>query len=305
MSFIMKNLKLTEKNHHISNFVINNASSLDKYKISPEELEKQKEKRDKIKYMYSLYDKYRTTYFNYYKKATLDELSELKEAFPNVKFFTEFRIKSKTSYKKKVVKKINQGYTGKIYDLYGSKIVIESYIDENGNQISDEPSLIAKSMEISEYLQKRKSKQTSEGIREIETVHSKDYITNPKESGYQSYHVLRHLTFSKNDSNSPDISFYSETQVKTKNMYIEEQYGKKFGHSTAYKNNRDFILKNSKNIEDDVPIFLKVFHNNHSKKDDIVPYPFRQCFERFFSSSYDDYIISKGEQETEWSFSGK
>lgn len=300
----MKNLKSNKEAHPISNFTINSKSSLEQYKISPEDLNKQRERKEKIKYMYSLYDKYITTYFSYYKMATLNEFDELKSAFPNVEFFTEFRIKGRNSYKKKVIKKIDEGYTGKIYDLYGCKIVIESYTDENGNKITDEDALIAKTMEISDFLQKKQSLETDEGVCKTETVHTKDYITTPKESGYQSYHILRHLTFLKTHKDTPDISFYTEVQVKTENMYFEEQYGEKFGHASTYKNNRNSILKNSKNIKDDVPRFLKLSYDAQSQKYDIVPFSFNKCFQRFFGIDYSEYQHNtSGISEIGWDLS--
>lgn len=289
MFFKITNLKPSKQPHPISNFKINSKASIEQYKISSEDLNKQREKKEKIKYMYSLYDKYINTYFDYYKMATLNEIDELKSTFPNVEFFTEFRIKGKNSYKKKVVRKLDEGYTGKIYDVYGCKIVVVSYIDENGNKVTNENDLISKTLEISSFLQKKQSVQTEEGVCKTETVHTKDYITTPKESGYQSYHILRHLTFAGKHKDAPNISFYTEVQVKTENMYFEEQYGEKFGHALAYKNNRNYILRHSQNIKDDVPIFLELSYDTQSQKYDIIPFSFNNCFQRFFGIDYSDY----------------
>lgn len=264
------------------NFVKNsNKEFIEGYKVSQDSQGNIDEA--KLSHMFGLYDKYLTTYFEYYKRSTLDELQDVREHFPNVHFSTEFRIKGRNSYKKKVIKKLSEGYTGKIYDLYGSKIIVNYYLDENGNEVKDEELLTAKTIEIAEFLQKKREFDTGKGICQSETVHAKDYITTPKESGYRSYHVLRHLTFSE------DISFYSETQVKTRKMYDDEQYGEKFGHASAYKNNRDSILRNSKNIIDDVPIFLKVYWNQTTRTDDLAPLPFKQCFEKFFNVKFKDY----------------
>lgn len=350
MAFLFKNLKFAKEpvreSPNASNFTINaTPSALEKYRISPEELEIQKEKRKRIQHLQGLYDRYRNEYFEYYKKATLQELQDLQEFFPNVEIYSEFRIKGKTSYKNKVIKKVNQGYTGKIYDVFGAKLVVKSYTEGDGtiitdeygyqeikdkykdaNIIIDEQKLIAKSYEIINFLESKHSIETREGVCVTETVHSNDYIKSPKESGYQAYHVLRHITFLENDEiakestkrapaeietvekevqpevldTTPKISFYSEIQVKIAGMYYHDVYGK-YGHATTYKTNRDDAFKHSKHIEDEVPVFLRLSYDMYSKQFDITPYPFRYCFKKFFGKNdkdFDSYMATRKEEIT-------
>lgn len=264
------------------NFKKDSANFSSKYQVPPKSPELI-EKENRINYLVHLYDKYLDTYYDFFKSSILNELDLINEHFPNVSYFTEHRIKSRKSYEHKVEDKVNQGKTGTIYDVFASKLVVESYYDRQGNLVTDENLLTAKALEISRFLETQRELSTENGVCKTETDQSKNYIEHPKESGYRSYHILRHFTF------SDDVDFHTEIQVKTRKMYDEEQYGKKCGHATVYKNNRDGNLKNSDCIKDEVPIFLKLYWNKTKLRDDLTPLPFKQCFEKFFGKKYKDY----------------
>lgn len=171
-----------------------------------------------------------------YKAHFSEENKILKNHFNNVDFLYEGRIKNPNSIEEKIHRKLYQKKSGNIYDIFAKKIIVYSV-----DGFNDEKVLIKACYEILEFLNSYNS-----ALLEMPDK-SKDYISNPKDNGYQALHLLReHVS-----DNIPN--YYSETQIRT---FIMEEY-QKFGtasHMLSYKPSE--TLK-----EELCPIFLEIGRN--------------------------------------------
>lgn len=165
----------------------------------------------------------------------------LKKTCPNIVFLCSGRIKSLNSSLEKVERKvIKEHATGRLYDIYGIKLIIYSY---KGN--TDEASLSNACYELESSLLNY-CNLYNDNISPITEKH-KDYIKEPKSSGYQALHnILSHRN-----------NFYSEIQLRTFRME-EHQLNGASSHFTNYKSNRNLSDYNS------IPNFL-VFPDNSNK----------------------------------------
>lgn len=171
-----------------------------------------------------------------YKSHFSEEFQALRNYFPNVDFAYEGRIKNQNSLDEKIDRKLSQGKTGNIYDIFANKIILYSV-----NGCTDEETLINACYEIADFLNAY-----STSLTRIPNK-CKDYISRPKENGYQALHVLR------NHSTGVVPNYCSETQIRTFRM---EEY-QKFGtasHMISYKP--------SETLRPDLcPIFLEIGRN--------------------------------------------
>lgn len=163
---------------------------------------------------------YTSEYIENYKKHFVSEYIILRHHFPNVDFEYKGRIKSILSMKEKVQKKLNEGKTGRIYDLYGNKIIIYSV-----DGCDDEKSLESAAYEISNFISCYHSD------LDILEDKKKDYISSPKSTGYQAIHIIR-----CHNNIQPLSSFFSETQIRTFRMEENQKYGT-YSHAMSYKPN--------------------------------------------------------------------
>ena len=100
-----------------------------------------------------------------YKQHFSDEYRILKSQFPNVDFSYEGRIKNKNSLEEKINRKISQGKTGNVYDIFAKKIIIYST-----NETTDEQDLINACYQIANFLA------NYNGNLKLFTEKCKDYI---------------------------------------------------------------------------------------------------------------------------------
>lgn len=169
-----------------------------------------------IKKLYDLYDKYQYEYKDLYIKHLSSEEAALKQEFPNVKFIPKARIKSRYSYISKVNKKIEEGKSGNIYDIFANRYIICS-VDGN----DDEELLIHTCYKFVNFLS-----HYNNSLIEIKTKR-KDYISHPKNTTYQALHMSRIHCY-------PNVFFTSETQLRTLSMEENAKYGKA-SHKEVYK----------------------------------------------------------------------
>lgn len=196
--------------------------------------------RERIKQILAINEKYYTRrYRDLYKKHFLDEFLELKMAFPEIDFDYSGRFKSKESMTEKVYRKIREEHkSGNIYDNFANKIIIYSV---NGN--TDEDILRNACIEISNFLVTYHSEISSEYFEELRDKR-KDYITNPKENGYQAIHLIRR------HKNNSEPEFLSETQIRTFRMEEHQKFGSS-SHANSYKKGKAITLSRC-------PIFLRI-----------------------------------------------
>lgn len=218
----------------------------ERLKTNPSDItEKIKHIKDSLQIYYS------TDVKENYKAHFSEEYAILKNYFSNIDFLYEGRIKNPNSLEEKIHRKLYQRKSGNIYDIFAKKIIVYSV---NGS--NDEEILIKACYEISDFL--NTYQQFLIGIPDK----CKDYISTPKDNGYQAIHILRkHLS-----SNNP--VYCSETQIRTFRM---EEY-QKFGtasHMLSYKPNE--TLK-----KELCPTFLEIGKNGKtyelSKKDSFKKY---------------------------------
>lgn len=241
------------------------------YSLSEEELEKI-EKIHQTKSKYTIYTKH---LLKYYLENLEKENNALHEAFPDVDFDIQARIKSENSYMKKAKSKEN------IFDIFADKIIIKSV---NGK--TNEDLLIAKAYEMEEFLCFY-----DPNIKEI-PYKRKDYIKNKKTSGYSSLHITR--TVNIKDEKEKDIYFDHETQIKTFRMREVEQFGSA-SHKKMYKD-RDSLLKQISSLEAIsyyVPGYLEFVTDPKTKKEHIIMQPLKERFEYYFKTNFNKFIKEK------------
>lgn len=154
-----------------------------------------------------------------YKKSFSYEYGILKSHFPNIDFSYEGRIKNSNSLEEKVYRKIRQGRSGNVYDIFAKKIIVYSV-----NGCKDEELLIAACYEIAEFL-----KTYNQYLAPL-SEKCKDYISSPKLNNYQAIHIIRQHVSSKNKI----PSYCSETQIRTSQMEERQKFGSA-SHMLSYK----------------------------------------------------------------------
>lgn len=202
---------------------------------------------DKVKLiMNKLQIYYSTGIKENYKTHFSEEYTILRNYFNNIDFLYEGRIKNQNSLEEKVHRKIYQRKSGNIYDIFAKKIIVYSV---NGS--NDEKLLIKACYEINDFLNTY-----NHFLIEIPDK-CKDYISTPKDNGYQAIHVLR-----KHLSNNNPV-YCSETQIRTFRMEEYQKFGSA-SHMLSYKPSE--TLK-----KELCPIFLEIGKNGKTyelSKDD-------------------------------------
>ena len=231
---------------------------------------------EKKNYLYQVYKIYIDNYLGYYKSHVMKEYLELKRTFPDINFDIEVRVKSEYSYKEKVDRKLAQGYTGRIYDIFGSKIIVNSV-----NEQTDEDLLIDACYRIEEFI-------NNKAISSM-TIPNKstDYIANPKDNGYQSIHLKRYIQI----PNDPNGNFLTETQIKTFRMKEHEEYGPS-SHRLSYKSRTPLLanIHDRGQAEYYLPHYFKFIHNTRSHYITISEKPFEERFRNFFNIDFNEYM---------------
>lgn len=226
--------------------------------------------------LYRLYGEWISKYKEYYKYHLIQEYVDLQTAFPDIDFSVEARIKSEYSYREKVDRKISEGNTGRVYDIFANKLTIHSV---NGE--TDEHLLIDACYRIEDFLNRES--------RDSITIpnKSKDYIKSPKSNGYQSIHLNR-IT---QGGAEMEQSFFSETQIKTFRMREHEKTGKS-SHSQSYKSRTPLLnfIHNRKQAEYYLPHYLLFINNTKGNYLTVMEKSLEDRFEYFFGISLNAHI---------------
>lgn len=222
------------------------------------------------------YDLYNTIYKSKIIEQFIKERKYLQERFPNVIFSTKIRQKSKFSYEDKIIERMtaNQYLDDSskkdyfIKDVIAGRHVIDS-IDGN-----DDPEVL-KNL-CFEFEQALKEFRESEKGSDFRTVLKKDYISNPKENGYQSIHLINE------DSQNPDCSY--ETQIRTFDMEEQSKKDEKIAHDT-YKPR---IIDQFASLR--LPIYTSITQFNDENGEPIVyTSSIEDAFYHFFGISFSQY----------------
>lgn len=230
---------------------------------------------DKKNQLYRLYGEWVKKYTDYYKYHLLREYLDIKAKFPDIDFSIEARIKSEHSYREKVDRKISEGNTGRVYDIFANKIIVNSV---NGQ--TDEATLIDACYRIEEFIDSRISDSITIPSK------SKDYIKSPKSNGYQSIHLNRIIQAGKIEE-----SFFAETQIKTFRMREHEKTGKS-SHSQNYKSREPLLscIHTRQQADYYLPHYLLFVHNTSGNYLTVLEKSLEDRFEYFFHLDFNTYM---------------
>lgn len=240
---------------------------------------------EKKNQLYRLYSDWVEKYKEYYKYHLIQEYLDLKTEFPDIDFSIEARIKSEYSYRDKVDRKISEGNTGRVYDIFACKITINSV---NGQ--TDENLLIDACYKFEDFLNNKS--------RDSITIpnKSKDYIKSPKPNGYKSIHLNR-IT---QGGEHMDQSFFSETQIKTFRMRQHEKTGEA-SHSQSYKSRTPLLnyIHSREQAEFYLPRYLLFVHNTKGNFLAVMEKGLDERFEYFFGLNLGAHIAQIRETKFE------
>lgn len=242
------------------------------YALSKEE----KSLIEKKNLLYKVYPFYIANYLDFYKLHVMNEYLALKREFPNIDFSVELRVKSEYSYKEKVDRKLSEGNTGRIYDIFGSKIIINSV---NGQ--TDENTLIDACYQVKEFFDTKSKDSISIPNK------STDYIAHQKPNGYQAIHLKRYIQI----PGDPNGNFLSEVQIKTFRMREHEEFGAS-SHSNSYKSRTPLLnaIHNREQAQYYLPHYLVLIHNTKNHYLTVMEKPFEERFKYFFKIDFEDFI---------------
>lgn len=228
--------------------------------------------------LYQMYGPYIQKYLSHYKIHMIHEYLDLRTEFPDIDFSVEIRVKSEYSFKEKVDRKLAEGNTGRIYDIFGSKIIVNSV---NGS--TDENELIDACYKIEDFLNNKSNSSITIPNK------SKDYIECPKTNGYKAIHLKRIIQA----DNDPNNNFFAETQIKTFRMKEHEEFGEA-SHSRNYKS-RSILLERIHNRAQAnyyLPHYLELIHNTKNHYLTITEKSFEDRFKYFFDIDFDTYMAN-------------
>ena len=207
----------TKEIEKINNFLVNN-----------EKIEFNSKNYEKIEFIYGIaikeikhkLEKLKEEYKMFYDYDLIDHINE--------------RIKSKESISKKMTKKG--------IDFTYSKMI------ENINDIAGVRVICPLKKDI--YMIRK----LITNLPGIKILKEKDYITNPKKSGYSSYHMILEVpvTLSKN-------SVYAKVEVQIRTMAMD--FWASLEHKMKYKNNKDV----SKNVSKELVQCAKIVNKLDNK----------------------------------------
>lgn len=206
----------------------------------------------------------RSEYIHKYKDAYMQHLkyeyNMIHRLFPTCKIIPEARIKSWSSYYKKINSLLSKESSSDIYDIFACRYVIDS-VDGSKEDSKIIPMLYAIRNTI------------AYGNPEVEVMPEriKDFVINPKNNNYQSLHVT---SIHKNHG-----GFVSETQLRSYFMHKTAKTGEA-AHAVVYK---DRIPG-----ETEVPIMFEYVLDENGFCTEIREMSREKAYEKFFGEPYDD-----------------
>ena len=203
----------------------------------------------KVTQIRDFYSECKPIYFTYLK----NEYNLLKKAFPDMEFSADARFKS---FKSTFTKTLNQALKGKkMYDYFGVRYTIQSV---NGS--TDPKELEDACRRVLEFLMEKSPSTVEMKARR------KDYISNPKDNGYQCLHSTRIHTISK--------PFYSEVQVKAAHMNTEEV------------DHRIYKPVSESRLVKDIPDMFEYIFDENGYCTEVTSLPIDKAFEKYFGKPF-------------------
>lgn len=231
-------------------------------------------------YLNNRYELYELEYLDKIKNQISNEKKFLNELFPDMVTHTRIRIKSKPSYKKKLNDRIKDNKNFLIDDIIAQRIVIYEVNGSDNTQV-----LKQASYDVAKYLEEYRKKTDfaikpvhvigSEGISHLPYI-SKDYILNPKSSGYESLHIV------SEDTTNKDCTF--ETQIRT--CYIEDKL--ESNSAISHRNYKHRYFDDTSVLR--VPRYIEVtnFKDSHSNYI-LYDVPLNYRFHHYYGKSFEYY----------------
>lgn len=197
--------------------------------------------------------------------------SQLQLKHPDVVFFIKVRFKSSYSFLKKAITKNTLPQ-----DVVAFRVIVSDKIGwkpsskDKKEAESEHEAMLTQlcfqlETEIKEILQKRTCMATKE----------KDYITKPKENGYQSIHL--------NFTSLKFCNFFFEVQIRTQSMEKNSKTDDKISHATAYKVR--LLNESSLNL---LPMYAIVTKINGNME--IIHISMQDSFLNYYNVTYSNYI---------------
>ena len=248
----------------------------------------------------SRYQTYTNSYVDEIKKYSLLERKFLQEKFPDLVFNIKIRIKSFDSYMEKINKNILNGKSPYIKDIIAERIILssinnpertllkEKYADNQDklNELYKRDEIELKNMcdKVAKALYdfrintnfRMKTDVTPNKSNSDKDYITKDYISVPKDNGYESIHILM--------ENIKDKDFTYETQIRTLEM---ESMSKSSGEIAHNKYKPRLLNDKSPNR---IPKYFEVtaFKNSDGNYE-MFEVPFENRFYHFFNSEKADH----------------
>lgn len=230
------------------------------------------------------YHLYINDYVDEIKQYSILERTYLQEKFPGLVFNMKIRLKSYDSYINKLNENISIGKDPYINDIMAERIILSEY---NGSQ--DEELLtymcdqVAKALydfRIQTNFRMKKDVDSNEAHSEKEYI-TKDYISYPKENGYQSIHILME------NKNNKDFKY--ETQIRTLEMESISKTSGEIAHTKYKPRLLNDLSPNRIPIYYEITSFVDDFENP-----EIVTIPLSNRFYHFYNSEKTDHSHLKG-----------
>ena len=257
-------------------------------------------KRNDYAELLSRYHTYINSYVDEIKKYSLLERQFLQEKFPNLVFNIKVRIKSFDSYMEKLSKNISNGKTPYIKDIIAERIILSSIKSPERDLLKekyannpekleelykqDEQELrrmcddVAKALydfRINTNFRMKTDVAPNKSNSDKEYI-TKDYISVPKDNGYESIHIIM--------ENIKNKYFTYETQIRTLEM---ESMSKSSGEIAHNKYKPRLLNDKSPNR---IPKYFEVtaFKNSDGNYE-MFEVPFENRFYHFFNSEKTDH----------------
>ena len=230
------------------------------------------------------YHLYTNDYVDEVKKYAVLERAYLQEKFPGLVFNIKIRIKSYDSYINKLNENISKGKDLYINDIMAERIIISEY---NGSKdetlLEDMCDQVAKALydfRIETNFRMKKDIDPNEANSDKEYI-TKDYISHPKDNGYQSIHILME------NKNNKDFTY--ETQIRTFEMESISKTSGEIAHNKYKPRLLNDLSPNRVPIYSEVTSFVDDFGNPI-----LLDVPFENRFYHFYNSEKTDHSHLKG-----------
>lgn len=220
-----------------------------------------------------------------YKDKIIDyserERKFLQENFPTLIFNIKIRMKSKSSYEKKLNDKIKNQENVLIDDIIAERIIISSFNGSTDSKVLEDACYeVAKALYDfrinTNFKMKKVDVQDNDGKTDKPYL-TKDYISHPKEkSGYQSLHIR------VKDETNPDCCY--ETQIRTYDM----EYHNSKNSDAAHKKYKPRLLNDLSIFK--VPKYSEVTNFfDESGQPIILNVSTRNSFYHFYNVPFEKY----------------